>query len=88
MRHAAWLAAIGDGTFGFSDQLTYLDAGEGSWKHLALGTLEDVGSNAGKPIPCPPGFMTSHWKYFHDALQAHRFFVLNEMLPGYGILSM
>jgi len=87
-RHAAWLAAIGDGTFGFRDALTYVEIGEGSWKQAALGTLEDVGSNAGKPIACPPGFMESDWKYFHDALQAHRFYVLNEMLPGYGILSM
>jgi hypothetical protein len=87
-RHAAWLAAVADGTFGFREPLAYVEIGEGSWKHQALGTLEDVQSNPGKPIPCTPAFMTSHWKYFHDALQAHRFFVLNEMLPGYGILSM
>ncbi|HLX25169.1 MAG TPA: DUF6765 family protein [Usitatibacter sp.] len=87
-RHARWLRAIGDGTFGFRDELTYVESGPGSWRHAALGdTSDDDISDAGHPIHCPPEFFSSHWKLFHDALEAHRFFVLNELLPAYGILS-
>jgi hypothetical protein len=87
-RHGAWLRAIGDGTFGFKDELAYVDSGPGSWRHAALGDMSDEDiSDAKDPIHCPPGFFTSHWKLFHDALLAHRFYVLNELLPQYGILS-
>jgi hypothetical protein len=86
-RHSAWIASAGDGRFGFRDELSYIEKGPGSWKEIALGTIEDLTSNEGSPIPCPPTFHTSNWKRFHDALQAHRFFVLHEMLPAYGILS-
>jgi hypothetical protein len=86
-RHQVWLRAVGDGTFGFSDALTYIESGPGSWREQALGTSEDIESSEDHPIDCPPAFFTSHWKFFHDALEAHRFFVLNEMLPAYGILS-
>ena len=30
-------------------------------------------------------FLISDWKMFHDALQAHRFEVIHEILPKYGI---
>jgi hypothetical protein len=86
-RHAKWLRAIGDGTFGFSDELTYVESGPGSWRDVALGNADDAASSEDHPIACPPAFFASHWKLFHDALQAHRFFVLYEMLPAYGILS-
>jgi len=86
-RHRAWLKMAADGTFGFKDQVSYVQKGEGSWKHQALGTLEDIGQNSRRPLAYPPRFLTSHWKHFHDALQAHRFCVLNELLPRYGILS-
>lgn len=85
-RHSKWLRAIADGTFGFNDTLGYVESGPGSWKRAALGEAE-AASDGDKPIGCPPGFLSSHWKHFHDALQAHRFFVLNELLPAYGILS-
>jgi hypothetical protein len=87
VRHTAWMRMVGDGTFGFKDELSYVGKGPGSWKHEALGTLEDIGHSARRPVAYPPQFLTSHWKFFHDALQAHRFFVLNELLPRYGILS-
>jgi hypothetical protein len=86
-RHRAWLKMAADGTFGFKDQVSYVQKGEGSWKHQALGTLEDIGHNSRRPLAYPPQFLTSHWKHFHDALQAHRFYVLNELLPRYGMLS-
>lgn len=33
-----------------------------------------------------PGFENSHWKYFHDAGALHRFCVLHEVLPEYGMI--
>jgi hypothetical protein len=87
VRHRAWLDMASDGTFGFQDRVRYIQKGEGSWKYEALGTLEDVGHNPRRPLAYPPQFLTSHWKRFHDALQAHRFYVLSELLPRYGILS-
>lgn len=87
-RHGAWLEVIAGGRFGFKETVKYVEKGSGSWKEEALGTIEDLTSNEGTPIPCPPNFLSSNWKLFHDALQAHRFFILNEMLPAYGILSI
>ena len=86
-RHHAWLEMLADGTFGFREQVEYIAIGEGSWKQRALNTLADLGANQDAPIPYSAGFLSSDWKNFHDALQAHRFFVLNELLPRYGILS-
>ena len=34
-----------------------------------------------------PAFMTSDWKNFHDALQAHRFSLIYDLLPGFGICA-
>lgn len=87
-RHQHWLELIKARRFGFAETLTYVDKGEGSWKHLALGTLDDIEDMGDSdPLPFPPGFLRSHWKLFHDGLQAHRFFVLHELLPRYGLLS-
>jgi hypothetical protein len=86
-RHKKWLALIRDGEFGFAEPVDYVEKGEGSWKYEALGTIEDISTNRTDPIPFPAAFQTSHWKLFHDALQAHRFYVLHELLPSYGLLS-
>ncbi|HYD94948.1 MAG TPA: DUF6765 family protein [Noviherbaspirillum sp.] len=86
LRHQAWLAHIAQGTFGFADEVRYIAKGEGSWKHEALGTAVDVDERHGR-IPYHPRFQTSHWKLFHDALQAHQFYVLHELLPRYGLLG-
>ena len=87
-RHTRWLDLIKKGTFGFQESMRYIDKGAGSWKHQALGTIDDIGDmRNGRGIPFPGKFLTSHWKLFHDALQAHRFYVLHELLPRYGLLS-
>jgi len=87
-RHKRWLAVIAGGELGFKDVLAYRDKGEGSWKQEALDTVEDVADMSNvAPLPFPATFLTSHWKLFHDGLQAHRFFVLHELLPKYGLLS-
>jgi hypothetical protein len=38
-------------------------------------------------FPLNDSFMKSNWKHFHDALQAHRFDVLHDILPKYGICA-
>lgn len=85
-RHQVWLSRIAGGEFGFSDEVNYIAKGEGSWKHDALGTAEDIHEHRGK-LPYDPKFQASHWKLFHDALQAHQFYVLHELLPRYGLLG-
>lgn len=82
-RHARWLEAIADGAFSFGRQtVSYPGKGPGSWKEQALGSSRD------KPeYHWTPGFLKSNWKYFHDAAQAHRFYVLHDLLPRYGICA-
>ncbi|MES2104898.1 MAG: DUF6765 family protein [Pseudomonadota bacterium] len=86
-RHVRWLDMARDGTFGFHEPVDYLELGVGSWKEMALGTEDDINDNEDDKLPLPAGFHKSHWKLFHDGLQAHRFYVLHELLPEYGILS-
>ncbi len=82
-RHDAWLEAIRKGEFSFgAEEIHYDEKGSNSWKAQALGTSFDVPVNSYKPE-----FLTSHWKLFHDAIQAHRFHVAHEILPEYGICA-
>jgi hypothetical protein len=84
-RHRQWLGVIAAGQFSFgAAEIRYLPKGEGSWKHLALGTLQDTDRDD-DVFPYSANFLTSDWKRFHDALQAHHFYVVHELLPKYGI---
>jgi|TARA_Y100000310_G_scaffold345233_2_gene462973 hypothetical protein len=84
-RHKAWLSQIEAGYFGFGPQrVTYVPKGRGSWKHKALKTLDPTDDDDEKFI-WSDAFLDSHWKRFHDGLQAHRFDVLHDILPRYGI---
>lgn len=86
-RHRLWLDTIRNGTFTIGKtpltaDVVYNEKGRNSWKAQALGTaleLEEYEFNQ--------GFLTSNWKMFHDALQSHRFAVLHEILPRYGICA-
>lgn len=85
-RHNVWLKAIADGEFGFPPvQLSYIAKGKYSWKHQAIGDTDD--KQVKKIFPYHPSFISSDWKLFHDALQAHRFTVLHDILPRYGICA-
>jgi hypothetical protein len=85
-RHAAWLEKIAAGHFSFGPaKLSYVPKGRHSWKHRALGTLEWVDDPQGEPFVYKRSFLTSDWKMFHDALQAHRFDVIHDILPVFGI---
>lgn len=82
-RHADWLDAIKNGIFSFgSDTVSYSGKGKGSWKEKALGTNFDQAVNTYRKH-----FLRSDWKLFHDAIQAHRFYVIHDLLPKYGICA-
>jgi len=86
-RQHKWLQHIANRYFDFSaETLTYNEKGEGSWKHLALGTTKSRDERFEK-FEYSDAFMTSHWKLFHDSLQAHRFHVFHQLLPRYGICA-
>ncbi|QOJ22313.1 MAG: hypothetical protein HRU78_00520 [Gammaproteobacteria bacterium] len=82
-----WLERIATGYFDFPPvNLTYSAKGPGSWKYEALGTLK-VTDGKDEKFEIRSSFLTSNWKLFHDALQLHRFYVIHELLPRYGICA-
>lgn len=82
-RHKQWLRAIRQGAFSFGKEtVTYAPRGKNSWKARALGVSHDRRVHTYKS-----SFLTSNWKLFHDAVMAHRFFVIHELLPRYGICA-
>ena len=82
-RHAGWLEAIRHGELPFGPEtLEYHPKGKTSWKHLALGTTKDTSA-----YPWDKSFLNSDWKRFHDALLDHRFTLLHDILPKYGICA-
>ncbi len=82
-RHRHWLQAVRQGAFSFGGEtVTYAPRGKQSWKAKALGSSHDLRVHTYKPR-----FLRSHWKLFHDAVQAHRFFVIHDLLPRYGICA-
>lgn len=87
-RHQSWLKQIEAGHFSFgSAKLKYIPKGKDSWKHKALGTKEWVDDHDDEPFVYKESFLTSDWKMFHDALQAHRFDVIHDILPKFGICA-
>jgi hypothetical protein len=84
-RHQVWLSAIAEGQFSFgAQQVSYVAKGNGSWKYDAIGT-EAIEDRKDAVFIYEPDFLKSNWKLFHDALQAHRFYILHELLPQYDI---
>jgi hypothetical protein len=82
-RHQNWLKAIKDGYFSFGAETVHYQArGRKSWKAEALGTSHDIDVYDYTPL-----FLKSNWKLFHDAIQAHRFYVTHDLLPQYGICA-
>lgn len=86
-RHRIWLERIGEGYFGFPPvKLGYKPKGHGSWKHQALGTRRFKDKKSEK-FQYDPSFLGCDWKLFHDAIQAHRFTLIHNILPRYGICA-
>jgi hypothetical protein len=86
-RHKQWLKAIANGEFNFPPvKLDYRSKGKGSWKYQALGTLKTVDDDK-DTFSYKESFLKSDWKLFHDALLAHRFSLIHNILPRYGICA-
>jgi hypothetical protein len=86
-RHQKWLDKIAAGFFDFpAVKLQYQAKGSDSWKHQALGTTK-LFDDVTDIFPYRDSFLTSNWKMFHDALQAHHFYVIHDLLPKYGICA-
>jgi hypothetical protein len=86
-RHERWLKSIADGDFSFGAQkLEYKAKGIGSWKHQAIGQDKSRDEDSDE-FEYSNDFLSSDWKLFHDALQAHRFDVIHDILPRYGICA-
>lgn len=85
-RHERWIESIAAGDFSFgSETIEFIPKGVGSWKHKALGIEKSVDEkNDAKPAYTNE-FLQSDWKLFHDALQAHYFDVIHDILPKYNI---
>lgn len=87
IRHDKWIEEIRKGSFSFgSQEIEYIAKGKGSWKHKSIGQLKAADTGIEK-FAYKKSFMASNWKHFHDALQAHRFSVLHDVLPKYGICA-
>jgi hypothetical protein len=84
-RHAKWLAEIKNGAFTFGPaSLFYIAKGKGSWKYKSIGQI--AAADSGREVfPYRKTFLKSHWKNFHDAIQAHRFDIIHDILPRYDI---
>lgn len=86
-RHEQWLQSIAAGKFSFgAEEVGYIAKGRGSWKHKALDTTKAI-EHGKERYQYKSEFLDSDWKLFHDALQAHRYDVLHDILPKYGICA-
>jgi hypothetical protein len=84
-RHRQLADVIASGKFSFgAATIEYIPKGKGSWKHQALGTERDTDQD-NEIFTYSHTFLNSDWKLFHDALQAHHFYVIHELLPKYEI---
>jgi len=82
-RHQKWLKAIRNGEFSFGPEtISYKPRGKNSWKYKSLGTSFDLAVHK-----YHQDFLTSDWKLFHDAIKAHRFTIIHDILPKYGICA-
>ena len=83
-RHKKWLDRLKKGVFKSIGkvELSYTGKGKGSWKQ------ESLGSNFDEEVyKYHANFLGSDWKLFHDAIQAHRFYMIHDLLPKYGICA-
>lgn len=82
-----WKQKIQSGYFSFgTDTWNYSPEGEESWVYQALGFF-DPQREKFTNIEYHDSFMNSNWKLAHDALIFHRFVILNEILPRYGLCA-
>ncbi|MDF2547484.1 MAG: hypothetical protein K0R93_2382 [Anaerosolibacter sp.] len=75
-----WEKKLMEGYFGFRAAVQY---DERQWFRRAVTVLDKSAMKFDKNEE----FAYSDWKYFHDGLTVHKFFVKNELLPRYGIIT-
>ncbi|CAK6716561.1 putative oestroediol dioxygenase [Vibrio harveyi] len=84
VRHAIWVQRLRDGVFGFEPvDLPFEKNGARSWKVKARG--EGFEQDDQWVYRYSPDFLSSDWKYFHDALKTYRLEIIRDVLPNYGI---
>ena len=88
-RVKAWKSAIAGGGFGFKptgmdQKLNYNEKKDRKWFNAAVKVTKNADGK--DEYFRKLGFETSHWKYFHDAAAYHRFTVMHEVLPEYGMI--
>jgi len=87
VRHEKWLDEIKKGSFSFGgEDVSYIAKGQGSWKQQSIGQLKAFDTGR-EEFTFRKTFLSSNWKLFHDALQAHRLDILHDVLPRYGICA-
>lgn len=88
-RHQAWLQAISGKNgkfFSFGKaNISYDENGANSWKAQSLGDADE--HHELHEYIYQDAFLTSNWKFFHDALLLHRITVSRDILPKYGICA-
>lgn len=84
IRHATWLSWLSEDRFNLGEiSLSFDTKGVNSWKYKARGKGEKV--NGVMTYTYTEDFLTSDWKYFHDALKTYRLEIIRDVLPKYGI---
>jgi hypothetical protein len=81
LRHRIAANAIPE--IGFETIPDYVHKGIGSWKHAAT-TIEADDDGDWKP-EWAPAFEDSDYRKFHDATMQHRFVIVQEILPKFGL---
>ena len=76
-----WERKLENGFFGFDSDVSYDDR---EWFKEAVEVIENNGE---ENYYKKSNFNESNWKYFHDAVTYHSFFIKNELLPLYGIVT-
>lgn len=76
-----WEEKLKEGYFGYESEITYDDR---EWFKKAV-KVRNIHSN--EIYERKTEFHKSNWKYFHDALNYHSFYVKHELLPQYGIIT-
>jgi hypothetical protein len=85
-RIRAWKGAISGGELGFKPEGRDMNLNYDDREWFREAVKVDTPPGVGDQYERNSGFETSNWKYFHDAAAFHRFTVLHEVLPEYGII--
>jgi len=80
-----WKKAIREGQLGFKVEKDdeYINYNDRDWFKAAVRVIEEEETIHYERLE---GFEISNWKYFHDAAAFHKFHILHEVLPDYGII--